>query len=257
MDEPNKHYIVYLYQDQKGRVRYVGKGSSAGRALSHSGESQNIEFRSWLQEKKFSVQYLGPYRDEDEALAVESAMITMLKDLGQPLFNKNCGNGPKLSPLGIPVDKSDRFSAPPLTMAEIGQATGGALIVLVNSYDLTKPDTDAVRNSIQGSWQVNKYIKEWQANNQDCPKAIVGIAGNKTRFIVGAFLIDTKRWGIPSDMSTKGKLWAIPLKESGNPDAFSLQGRHIDQIKFGRSRTEHFYWIDSKGQILHPPKDRK
>lgn len=252
MSDQIRDYIVYVYQDINGRVRYVGKGSSA-RALSHEDESQNTGLSEWLKKEKFSVQHAGPY-SESEALAVETALICVLGDSGHPLFNKNKGNGPKLRPLGLPNEKSYRLADNPLTTSEIGKITRGALIVYVRSFDLTKPNTEALRQAVQGSWQVNMYMKEWQKNRETGPKAIVGVAGSKTRFIVGAFQIDTNRWGAPSDLSNKGKLWRIPLRDENNPDAFLLQGRKIDHIKFGRRRGEHYYWISSEGEVLHPKK---
>lgn len=252
MSEQSGEYIVYVYLDSGGRVRYVGKGSS-GRALSHEDESHNAEFSAWLKKEKFSVQHAGPYSLK-AAYAVETALICVLKETGHPLFNKSKGNGPKLRPLGLPEEKSYRLTEEPLTMSEIGKATSGALIVYVRSFDLTKPNTEALCQAIQCCWQVNMYMNGWQENSETGPKAIVGIAGSKTRFIVGAFLIDTTRWGHPSDFSDKGKLWRIPLSDENDPDAFSLQGRKIDHIKFGRRRGEHYYWVNSEGVVLHPKK---
>ena len=119
-----KHY-VYLYTTIAGAVMYVGYGANVERALSHSGGSHNKQLKAWLARENFDLKIAGPYASEQEAKHVEAAIISGIK----PKFNVAPGEGPKFRPLGVPGALGDRPSASPLSLAEIGRLTGGALLV--------------------------------------------------------------------------------------------------------------------------------
>ena len=104
---------------------YVGYGREVSRSISHRGHSHNEELKSWLERNPFDLQIAGPYRDEEEAKNVESALISGLN----PRFNRSPGEGPAFAPLGVPPHLSERTQQPALRLSQIGKMTGGALLV--------------------------------------------------------------------------------------------------------------------------------
>jgi hypothetical protein len=122
-----KHF-VYLYRDRSGRPIYVGYGHSAQRAISHRGASHNKELKGWLAKDDFDLQLAGPYSSEQEAKAVEAALISSM----QPRFNRTPGDGPKFAPVGVPPHLWQRPQMKPLTLGQIGKITGGALLVYLS-----------------------------------------------------------------------------------------------------------------------------
>ncbi len=120
----NKHY-VYLYRDLAGKTKYVGYGQNVGRALSHTGKSHNQRLKAWLAKDNFDLSISGPYKSESEAKVVEAALISSMN----PEFNIAPGDGPKFSPIGVPPELWERPRMKPMTLAEIGRETGGALLI--------------------------------------------------------------------------------------------------------------------------------
>jgi hypothetical protein len=74
--------FVYLYRDDKGDARYVGRGGKPARALSHTNlRGHNPELTAeLLKSKKYSIEIAGPFGDEDIAALVEAALISALSD---------------------------------------------------------------------------------------------------------------------------------------------------------------------------------
>ncbi len=120
----NKHY-VYLYRDLAGKTKYVGYGQNVERALSHTEKSHNQLLKTWLAKDSFDLCIAGPYRSESEAKVVEAALISSMN----PEFNIAPGDGPKFSPIGVPPELWERPRMKPMTLAEIGRETGGALLI--------------------------------------------------------------------------------------------------------------------------------
>lgn len=252
MPKPNTPAYVYIYRDEAGRCRYIGKGTSADRPMAHSGRTDS--FGQWLKTGKFEIEIAGPYRDQQEALEVESALISALRPTS-PLFNAPTapGSGQQFHPLGVPAQEAARLLEPPVSMEETGRATGGALIVYIRSLDLTKPVTEAVATAASGTWQLESRIHGWRANPETGPKVLVGVAGPlRHRFIAGAFDIATDRWAEPAHRTATGRLWWIPLVDRSRADACGLRGRRLTEIAFGRSKSQHFRIVDGDGVIVHP-----
>ena len=123
-----KRNFVYLYSGSNGKPIYVGYGSTAQRALSHSGGSHNRRLKRWLEKGDFDLRIAGPYATEKEAKAVEAALISSM----QPRFNIAPGDGPKFLPVGVPAHLGERPAMKPLTLRELGIKGKGALLVYLS-----------------------------------------------------------------------------------------------------------------------------
>jgi hypothetical protein len=124
----SKRNFVYLYTSQAGKAMYVGYGSTAQRALSHSGGSHNKQLKSWLKKGDFDLRIAGPYASEKEAKAVEAALISSIN----PEFNIAPGDGPKFLPVGVPPELWERPSMSTLTLQQLGKKGKGVLLVYLS-----------------------------------------------------------------------------------------------------------------------------
>jgi hypothetical protein len=254
---PGDHY-VYMYRDPSSlKALYVGYGMSPGRALSRPGKSDNEKLYRRLSTETYDLLIAGPYRDREEGLKVEAALISALK----PSFNRIQGHGPKFRPVGVPNDLADRLTLDPLSEPELGTATNGALAVYLSPGKLTvdgrqkvdpaQPDTETIAVNVEGWWQVDRHIEQWRTSRG--PRILLGVHGPlKHRFIMGSFVIDTSRWGEDPHSNQQRSLWRIPLVDRNNADACGLRGRRVAGLRFGRSRWEHYRWIDETGTTRHP-----
>lgn len=260
-DEPavDRDHYVYRYLDHRRRTVYVGYGESPERAMSHSGGSHNEDLRNWLMQRRFELLIAGPYRDRDEGLAVEAALISAL----DPQFNKFPGTGPKFRPIGVPATLAERPSDTPLTEAELGTQTGGALLVYITpgtvmkdgrpKFDPTNPDDSIVVKDIEAWWAIDRHIDTWRRDPQGGPQVLVGVYGNvRHRFVIGACRIATARWGADREANTKGRLWKVPLVEPLDLDAEQLRGRRLEGVRFARGAHFTYHWVDSAGVVRHP-----
>lgn len=257
--QPVGDHFVYQYLSPAGRTMYVGYGESPSRAMAHSGGSHNPGLRKWLEGGEFELRIAGPYRDETEALAVEAALISVMT----PAFNVHPGTGPKFRPLGVPPELGDRPSMPPLTEAEVGRATGGALLVYIAplkvmkddrpKVDPTNPDNKVIALDVEAWWELDRHIATWQGDPASGPQTLIGVYGRpRHRLVIGAFDIDTEAWGGQPELNKQGVKWRVPLADRTNPDALSLRGRRLEGVRFGRARWEHYRWIDGSGAIRYP-----
>jgi len=264
----DKHF-VYLYRDLVGKPKYVGYGKNVQRAISHTGESHNQKLKDWLAKDSFDLSIAGPYKSEAEAKVVEAALISSMN----PEFNIAPGDGPKFSPIGVPPDLWERPRMKPMTLAEIGRETGGALLVYLSAGDFLRDgrrkfnaalpsDADAVSN-IEKTWDIGSLIDKWKSNPDLTPKILLGIHGKvQHRFIVGALEIDRERLGDP-EFIRHAKRWArprrqVPLLDGLNLDKNQLRGRRVEGIKFGAFSHQLHIWVDKNGRKRHPivkPKD--
>jgi hypothetical protein len=195
-------HFVYLYRTPGGAPKYVGYGHHLARALSHAEHSHNERLREWLSAGRFDLTVSGPYRDEDEAKAVEAALISALR----PEFNKAPGDGPRFLPVGVPPALAERTAMPALAEGELGVLTGGALVVYLapgdflsdgrRKYDAADPRDADVLSNMRGYWDLGKHLSEWAANPGAAPRVLIGVHGRNVahRFIVGAAAIDTAEW---------------------------------------------------------------
>jgi len=259
-------HFVYQYLDRSsGATVYVGYGMATDRALSHAKTSHNDGLRAWLEKGEFELRIAGPYASKQEGFAVEAALISAIS----PKFNKHPGNGPKFRPLGVPEELADRPSMTPLTVDEIGAQAGGALIVYIApgttmmpdgrpKYDPAHPDPATVAIDVEAWWQVDRHLKDWAAHPDAGPQVLVGAYGRPGhRFVIGAYAIDTSRWGKDRDTNTDSRgRWRIPLVDKTQQDAANLCGRRIESLKFGQFPSSHYKWVADDGTVRWPlPKD--
>lgn len=255
----DRDHYVYRYLDERGRTVYIGYGESPERAMSHPDSSHNAELRTWLKQAKYELLIAGPYRDKDEGHAVEAALISSL----DPRFNKSPGTGPKFRPVGVPVELAARPSDTALTEAELGERTGGALLVYIApgsvmkdgrpKFDPTNPDDSVVVADIEAWWAIDRHIATWRNDPHGGPQVLIGVYGKvQHRFVIGACRIETIRWGADRETNTKGRLWKVPLAQPLDLDAMQLRGRRLDGIRFGRGAHVTYRWVDSAGVVRHP-----
>ncbi|MEI6363536.1 MAG: hypothetical protein WCP95_15545 [Actinomycetes bacterium] len=256
----NQHY-VYLYRSKGGAPKYVGYGREDERPLEHPGASHNDALRAFLAGSDYSIEIAGPFRDREEGLNVESVLISAVR----PEFNVAAGNSKRFRPLGVPDAYAERPSLPPLSLDEIGRATGGALIVYLaagdflsdgrRKFSMANPDDADVLSHMRGRWDIERHRDEWLANPDASPKVLIGVHGPKVqhRFIVGATPIDTRRWFEEElrapDMRRR---WFIPLLDPLQLDSCQLRGRRVSGASFGQFSSMLHKWVDGDGVMRHP-----
>jgi hypothetical protein len=71
-DVPAEHY-VYMYRDDKNKVRYIGYGYQAARATSQQSTSHNPQLEAFLTDKnsQYSLEIAGPFATEIMGRAVK------------------------------------------------------------------------------------------------------------------------------------------------------------------------------------------
>jgi len=252
------HY-VYLYATKSGRVVYVGYGRRTQRSMTHP-ESGHRAFRTWLARNPHEIRIAGPYRDAQEAKAVEAAFISALT----PEFNRASGAGPRFVPLGVPLDLAPRARLEPLTLERIGGRARGALLVYLapgdllpdgrRKFDPARPsDEDAVRNT-ERWWQIGRLQKQWEKEPRETPNLILGVHGRVGhRFIVAALRIDRALLGTTEfkDPRPRGR-WQVPLVDRAALDEQRLRGRLVEDVTFGRLAHQLHIWVDREGVVRHP-----
>lgn len=259
----NGAHYVYVYRFPNGKPAYVGYGKSVDRAQGHQESSHNAALETLIATEKYLLEIAGPFRDVQEGLNVESALISALK----PKLNVAPGNGTRLRPFGVPAELASRFSMPPLDESEIGLQANGALLVYLASgqfmadgrrkFDPANPDTEILAQDCEAWWQLGRHEDAWKRQEIDPPSTLVAVYGPKpeARFIIGAFDIEWSRFRRDDDVD-RG-LWKVPLKNRGDADACELRGRRIHRIAFGRYRHEQYHLVSPTGQLIwngHPPK---
>lgn len=249
---------MYIYRKLGSpQIRYVGKGASPDRALQHTGGSHNAGLRELIETGQYVLEIAGPYASPVEAGLVEAALISALSQSGTQaaLANEAVGAGPKFRPLGVPGELADRPLMPPLTLREVGELTGGALIVR-NSFGadladgrprldpLSQQQDDVIVDNLVKYWLLERVVAAWRADPSTRPHALLGSAGPIAhRYVPGALMIN------------RDLLCDDPVREvtpiSHDLDAFNLRGRRLEAVKFGRGQYEHFIWVEGNGVVRY------
>ncbi len=251
------HY-VYVYRDEKSKVRYVGYGKGTDRptSLAH-GEA----FVAFIKRGKYTLEVAGPYGSKDTGLAVETALIGSLR----PDLNSTKAPGPKrwqFRPLGVPERYAKRLSEPPLTRKDFTSngigGRGPIIFVRIGSqnfddrkgYSLSEPPSDEeILARMEAWWQLGPSVDKWIANPERSPRALVCVTGPPThRIIVAAVAIDRKGW--KKTPPETGKLYKVPTPSEPNLDWGHLRGRLLSpeaNIKFGAIRPHFFVILRSDG----------
>lgn len=232
-------HFVYRFTAPDGTPMYVGYGDRPDRAEQHPGSSHNNELREWLSTHKYELMISGPYRDRSEGLAVESALIAALS----PQFNRTRPS--TFRPIGIPDHLVCRQSDPPISKDEVGLVTGGALMVRVKNgnadlgaaLDLTSPDDTVITNHSRAWWCLGNMPTRWSQRPDESPRVLVAVAGPASagRYVLAAFPIDCHGWG---QAERECGLWKVPLPPRPTLDEYSLRGRRLSDVRFGRWRQD-------------------
>lgn len=121
-------------------------------------------------------------------------------------------------------------------------------------FDPAIPHDDDVLSNIRGVWDLGRHLEEWGAHPQDGPQVLIGIHGKSVRhrFVVGAMLIDSMRWGSQELEVPERHRWQVPLREPANLDTYSLRGRRVEGIRFGQFSWQLHIWVDGKGKSAAP-----
>ncbi|MEU8329335.1 hypothetical protein [Micromonospora sp. NPDC048839] len=251
-------YCVYLYR-QRGVIVYVGRGASPQRALDHTTGSHNPQLENLILGREYEIEIAGPYADSDAAAQVEAALISALKPAGRhDLYNKTAGEGPKFRPLGVPAEFADRQMADPLTLTQVGQMTGGALIVR-NAFgadlapgrprlDPLRPDSAVLIDNLRRHWQLNRLHEEWSTDLSLKPHVAMSAAGPVGhRYVAAAVPIDRAALGDEPRDEIPLDLVAAP-----NLDACGLRGRLLADVRFSNIRQNLVIWVDGFGAVRWP-----
>ena len=258
----SRRNFVYLYCNSNGKPMYVGYGSTAQRALSHSKCSHNADLKRWLKTWDFDLRLAGPYASEKEAKAVEAALISSM----HPRFNIAPGDGPTFLPVGVPAHLWERPSMKPLTLRELGIKGNGALLVYLSpgdylrdgrrKFDPALPSDRTAFKNIEKNWDLTGLIDLWGRRPDLMPRTILGIHGKVGhRFVVGSLEIDRERLCDPrnrrySDRWPRAR-WRVPVVDSTNLDRAQLRGRRVDGVVFGQFSHQLHIWVDAKGRRRH------
>lgn len=273
MSNPNpsdRGCVVYLLRDARtGHAVYVGIGDVT-RALDEHVDNPRLAARIKRGQLTVSVMTTPDRRTAETVEAALIAALTAEPDGDQRMTNRNAGHGGGFAPIGVPAPLAHRAAAPPLILIELGELTGGCLIVRVGESTLDDGRTpidplnvvDAdVAAAVAGVWQIpDDLVEAWAADHADAPKVIVGAAGPVTsRYCPAAMRIDHARL-----RTTQGStLKALPIvgehQNAPTPaarlagvdlDAAGLRGCRIAaELRFGGIRPQFWMWVDGSGQI--------
>jgi hypothetical protein len=256
------HY-VYLYRDNRERVRYVGYGKTHWRASSHLTGSHNGQMSRFLKAREYRIEIAGPFETETTGRAIETALISALK----PNLNVSQGEDRwRFRPLGVPEEFATRQVKPELCLGDFLTAQGvtprPVLFVIINDvnfegsddnrigYNPVKPPTDKqIRLRVDGWWQLQWLIPKWALEPATSPGLLVGVFGSPGRqTVIASARIDQKAWeGVKP---IKGGKIRVPLVEPADLDAFLLRGRRIAfeaGLKFGNFDSQLYILLGTNG----------
>lgn len=251
-DAAARQHYVYMYFDERARVRYVGYGRQTARATLHLTGSHNDKLNHFLVGGKYRLEIAGPFDSEETGRAVETALISALK----PDLNIDPGQHRwRFRPLGVPLSYADRPSKAELTLGDFlalqGASPTPVLFVTITSlnfegdragYDPASPlSDDQLRQRLDRWWQVQRFLPEWGANPAESPGLLIGVYSSPgQQLVISSAHIDRASW---ASAERQGGVVRIPLTEPADLDAFSLRGRRIARaagLKFGSFRSQQF-----------------
>jgi hypothetical protein len=249
-------YFAYIYRDPKTlKVRYAGYGTRPGRAYS---VGHNEKIGKVVEDGEgFEILIAGPYRDEEEARNIESALVSAhaldLNLIQQP--------GKKFHHLGVPNELGIRRTLPALDAHELGRLSGGALIVYCNlTTELKNRESkvgptnftdEVVFSNIQDHWMVKKFIPGWVDEPSTSPKLLIAVQGPPAdRMVIGAAKIDAKGWALTPTAPWDRHVHRVPLVKEDGLDCSDLRGRRAS-VKFGAGAPNYVMLVDAVGMVLH------
>lgn len=260
---------VYLYMDQKQVIRYVGRGTVL-RAQDHGVLDSNPDFRqAWIDADGNLTVAACSFNNDDEAAAVEAALIQVLRDFPQAHLTNRRLDKYRFTPLGVPPELWMRGTEPSLARRELAHAVGGPLVAIYlgpgqltdelrSVLDPLKPEASAIADRTLRSWALGSAAELWKSNASTRPAAIIAITGSmQRRYVIAS--VDLRDFDFESIVTRdqKGNLVSlIEFAKSGfikspdsdaDLDAFELRGRLVDNIKFSRAPQTR-RWLDTTGR---------
>jgi hypothetical protein len=257
----SNRFFVYIYRDKNNnnRIRYVGYGKAIERPTSRNHSELALKF---LASTACKIEVAGPYHEKSSALAVETALISVLT----LRFNSKKAPGPnrfRFRALGVPEKFCRRLACPVLSVGDFKGSKTTAfplLFVYINEkkldervgYNPSDPPEDAkILARMKESWLLGRYINHWAENPDQTPKTLIGVTGPPLhRIILGAVRIDSKRLLVAKP---DHGLFKVPTKRAfkdQNLDAFGLRGRLVSsKIKFGWARHRFFLILNRNGRF--------
>lgn len=254
--------FVYLYSEAKtGSVFYVGRGT-ADRVTDHGPEDANAKLAEHLNQREYLVESMD-CGDPETAKAVEGALISAgLEHQKFSLLNERRDEY-QFSPIGVPPHLAGRGAEEALSAEDIVQRVGGpVLFVYLASGKLKEPrrkeinpaapNPEAVADRLLGSWYTAVWSDNWARGEGEPAKALVGLTGQKHRYVIGAVDLSGFNW---SSLVEHGNQREFPVSVlPGNEptddafDAFELRGRRVPDLKFGQGVHLAKLW-DSRGEV--------
>lgn len=265
----NSDNLVYLWVDNKGIIRYVGRGTGR-RALSHGADDPNLELDQAFREADAQLNVVAIDCVSDAAMkAVEGALISALMTYPGPhqLTNRRLDQY-RFSPLGVPVELAGRRPQPILSPFDVAEMSGPALYVRISdgklpkdiqhergSVNLLDPNPAEIADRLERHWGITKWIPDWIADRDSAPRVLIGLAGTKQRrYIVGAIDLADADW----ESLTEATHWRVGVPWRGlekrnatdaDLDAFELRGRRFDGVAFARDPHTHVRYFNGLGEM--------
>ena len=260
---PAASRFVYMYLSTGAGEEvpvYVGRGT-ADRVADHGTTDSNAELAEIIAGGEYAVEVLD-CGDASTAKVVEGALISAMLGRSKVDLRNDRLDQFNFSPLGVPVALASRRGKPALAPSEIAmRLKGNVLFVRIGPKALTdlsrglidpgNPRPDAVSDRLRQWWQIAPWVSAWRGDPGREPVALVGIAGTKHRYVIGAVDLRKFDW---STLEWNGKAASFPVvAEDASLDGFDLRGRTIREgAIFGRSSWEFAQVYDQNGPIHRP-----
>jgi hypothetical protein len=260
---PEASRFVYLYLSTgagKEVPVYVGRGTT-NRVADHGTTDSNAELAAIIAGGEYAVEVLD-CGDATTATVVEGALISAMLGRSKVDLKNHRLDEFTFSPLGVPVALAARRGMAALAPSEIAsRLQGNVLFVRIGPNALTdpsralidpgNPSSEAVTDRLMHWWQIAPWVSAWKADPGQEPVALVGIAGLKHRYIIGAVDLSNFDWGT---LEWDGRAASFPVvADDASLDGFDLRGRTIrDGAIFGWRSWELARVYDENGPITRP-----
>ncbi|MFE5332202.1 hypothetical protein ACFRCG_38050 [Embleya sp. NPDC056575] len=261
---PDPRPVVYTIRDRDNRIVYVGRGRSEDRAQSHAADTHNARLAAILDTPGYTID-VAEMPDHATAAVVESILIDVLSPGVKAKLANVRRERWRFTPLGTPPEYAHRLGMEPLTVADLGRSLNGVLIVFHSSKpyrDLDRPRADAggtdpavlAENTVRW-WQLGPWARQWAADPQTAPRAVVAVKGpTARRYVRSAIATDPAGW---TTATREGASYQIPTIHNGdtwthdNLDHARLRGRLVHDAKFSNRAQDLVIWVDSTGTAHH------
>ena len=247
--------FVYLYTTANNKVPvYVGRGT-ASRIDGHGVDDANPQLAKIIASGDYAIEVLD-CGDPKSAELVEGALISAMHGRSQVKLCNGRLDKYVFEPLGVPQSLGHRRSEPGLTPTEIASHVGGpVLLVRIGSKKLRDPERaviapghpsdESIADRMRRYWKIRSWIPQWIEHSELAPRALIGIAGEEHRYVIGS--IDLKNF----DWSTVDGRADVELSISPRGDqldAYALRGRTVLEGKIFK-RGENVRLYNSDGRI--------